>query len=127
MLLKIDKLYTMYRNAYFRVLTVFLIFTLFAVPLFAATKEDPCEREGIVVKNLTMLDLWHKKNNSECFILIHNHIFRIKPEDTVDIFSDLACNKLYCKDNPTYKDYKSFDTNGDCRVRILPDCTLSDM
>ncbi len=26
-----------------------------------------------------------------------------------------------------YADYKSLDTDGDCRVRILPDCNISDM
>lgn len=97
-----------------------------AVYSFAAT-EDPCSKEGIIVKNMTMLDLWYKKNGGECKIWIHNHIFNIKPEDTVEIFSDLACEKRYCKDNPTYRIYKSLDMNDDCAVRILPHCTLSDM
>lgn len=117
----------MFRNLYFVVFTIFLLFTFFTVPLFAATEEDPCRKEGIVVKNLTMINLWYKKNSGDCSILIHDHIFRIKPEDTIEIFSDLTCNRLYCKDNPTYENYKSFDTDGNCRVRILPKCSLSDM
>ena len=116
----------MYRNIYSGALTTFLILVILVASSFAATK-DPCAEEGIIVKNLTMLDLWYKKNGGECTIWIHNHIFVIKPDDTIDIFSDLICKTPYCKDNPTYEIYKSFDKNRDCRVKILPDCSLSDM
>jgi hypothetical protein len=57
----------------------------------------------------------------------NNHILRIGAEDTVEIFSDLVCSKLYCEDNPTYKKYESLDANSNCAVRILPLCNLSDM
>lgn len=116
----------MYGKLYSGALTTFLILVLLVASSFAATK-DPCAEEGIIVKNLTMLDLWYKKNGGECTIWIHNHIFVIKPDDTIDIFSDLICKTTYCKDNPTYEIYKSFDKNRDCGVRILPDCSLSDM
>ena len=105
----------------------FLIIAFFAAPSFAATKKDTCAAEGMIVKNMTMLDLWYERNGGECTIWIHDHILMIKPEDTVDIFSDLTCETLYCEDNPAYEDYKSTDQNGDCGVKILPDCTLSDM
>ncbi len=98
-----------------------------AVPSLALSASDHCASQGILVKNLTMLDLWHKKNGGDCSILIHEHALIIKPDDTIKIFSDLTCKTRYCIDNPTYKDFKSVDTNGDCKVRILPDCTLSDM
>jgi hypothetical protein len=116
----------MYGKLYPGALTTFLILVLLVASSFAATK-DPCAEEGIIVKNLTMLDLWDKKNGGECTIWIHNHIFVINPKDTVDIFSDLTCKTTYCKDNPTYEIYKSFDKNRDCGVKILPDCSLSDM
>ena len=116
----------MYRDAHFGISITLLIFALFAAPL-SAEAEDLCSGEGIIVKNMTMLDLWYKKNGGSCTIWIHEHIFRIKPKDNIEIFSDLTCKKKYCKNNPTYRDYKSLDTNGDCSVRILPDCNLSDM
>ncbi len=116
----------MHRNFYFGMSITLLIFALHAVPLSAEGK-DLCSGEGIIVKNMTMLDLWYRKNNGNCTIWIHEHIFKIRPEDIAEIYSDLACKKKYCKNNPTYGDYKSLDTNGDCSVRILPDCNLSDM
>ena len=117
----------MQRNLYVGALCTFLIFVLFAAPLFAATKKDTCAAEGMIVKNMTMLDLWYEKNGGECTIWVHDHILMIKPEDAIDIFSDLTCETFYCENNPAYKDYKSVDKNGDCGVKLLPDCTLSDM
>lgn len=115
------------KNIYYRVLTTSLIILVSVVPLLAAAEEDPCGKEGIMVRNATMLDLWYKKNGGECFIWIHEHLFSIKPGDRIDIFSDSNCKTLYCTDNPTYKSYKSIDASGDCRVKILPNCTLADM
>jgi len=112
---------------YCRVLTTSLIIIFTTLPLLAATEEDRCSEEGIMVRNATMLDLWYKKNSGECFIWIHEHIFTIKPGDRIDIFSDSDCRTLYCTDKPTYKSYQSIDTAADCRVKILPDCILADM
>jgi hypothetical protein len=92
-----------------------------------AAEGDHCSGQGIVVKNMTMLDLWYKKDNGDCTIWRKNHILRMSPAETFEIFSDLACNKLYCSENPTYEKYKSLDADGDCRVRILSLCNLSDM
>jgi hypothetical protein len=117
----------MYRTLLRGLFLLLIILAFFLVPLSAATVKDQCREEGIIIKNLTMIDLWYKKNSGECSIWIHNHILRIKPEDRIDVFSDMACTTLYCKKNPAYKDYKSLDANGDCRVRILPRCTLADM
>lgn len=111
----------------FGILTTFLIVFFFIVPIFA-TQEDSCKQEGIVVKNLTLFDdLWYRKNNGDCIVWRRDHIIAIKPEDTIEIFSDLVCKTPYCAGPPTYADYKSLDTDGDCRVRILPDCNISDM
>ena len=117
----------MYKNLYSGVLTISLIIISIAVPLLAATEKDQCREEGIMVRNATTLDLWYKKNGGECFIWTHEHLFTIKPEDRMDIFSDLNCQTFYCANNPNYKDYKSVNATGKCRVKILPNCTLSDM
>ena len=115
----------MNRGCCFSVFIV-IICLLYAVPLSAIAK-DRCGKDGIIVKNMTMLDLWYKKNSGSCTIWRKNHIFRTGPGDAVEIFSDLACSRFYCEDNPTYEKYKSLDVNGDCAVRILPICNLSDM
>jgi hypothetical protein len=111
----------------FSVMITLIVFIMFGIYHSVSAVEDPCRDKGIVVKNLTMLDLWYKKNRGECTIWIHNHIVRMKPEDTAEIFSDMVCKTHYCEANPTYKDFKSLDENGNCGVRILPDCNLSDM
>ncbi len=111
-----------------RVILIGLLAFLFVpVNSTAGTDSDNCAKEGILVKNLTMLDLWHKKNNGDCTIWIHGHVFRIRPKDKVEIFSDLTCKTSYCESNAGYKEYKAADSNSDCRVRILPDCKLEDM
>jgi hypothetical protein len=115
----------MSRKCYVGLFVAFICF-FYSVPL-SAIAGDRCSGEGIVVKNLTMLNLWYKKNSGNCTMWRNNHILRIGPEDTVEIFSDLACSKLYCEDNPTYKKYESLDANSNCAVRILPLCNLSDM
>ncbi len=115
----------MSRNSYLAILVV-LIVALYAMPVSAGTA-DPCSEQGIIVRNSTMLDLWYKRNGGACTIWIHEHIFVIQPSDTIEIFSDSVCEKPYCNENPGYSDYRSFDTNGNCGVKILPNCNISDM
>jgi len=112
--------------------TVILSCALFAAALsvgssYVVANDDPCSENGIMLRNATMLDLWYKKNDGACSIWIHEHRFTIKPKDTVRIYSDMDCKTLYCPENPSYKDYRSLDANGNCGVRILPKCNLSDM
>ena len=117
----------MYKNLFSKVLTTSLIILLMAEPLLAAIEEDQCGEEGIMVRNATTIDLWYKKNGGECFFWAHEHLFKIKPEDSIDIFSDMNCQAFYCANNPKYKAYKAVDAAGNCRVKVLPNCTLSDM
>ncbi len=112
---------------YFCILTICFIFIIIGAPLLAAAQEDQCGGKGIMVRNATMIDLWYKKNGGECLIWTHEHLFTITPGESIDVFSDSNCQKFYCGNNPTYKDYKSVDANGNCRVKILPKCNLSDM
>ena len=112
--------------------TMIVLFALFAatlsvMPSYSTADDDPCSQSGIVVRNATMLDLWYKRNDGACSIWIHEHRVTIGPKDAVTIYSDMDCKTLYCPKNPTYRDYKSIDVNGDCSVRILPNCNLSDM
>lgn len=113
------------RNFYIAIFII-LIIALYAMPVSAETA-DFCGEQGIIVRNSTMLDLWYKRNGGACTIWIHEHIFVIQPTDKIEIFSDLTCEKLYCDENPSYSVYRSFDANGNCGVKILPNCNISDM
>ena len=96
-------------------------------PLLALAEEDHCQGTGIYIANQTVLELWHTRNGGDCTIWTHHHILIIKPAETLIIYRDMTCKTEYCSKNPTYHVYKSLDANQNCRVRILPDCTLSDM
>ena len=107
--------------------SAFMVIALTFFPLLASADEDSCRETGIYIGNQTTLDLWYKRNDGPCTIWRHGHLLTMKPEDTLLIYSDMACKKDYCSNNPTYDVYKSIDANENCRVRILPDCTLADM
>jgi hypothetical protein len=117
----------MYKNLYFWVLATSLIILFSTAPLPVAAEGDLCREKGITVRNATMIDLWYRKNGGECSIWVHEHLFTLKPGDRMGIFSDSDCQTPYCPHNPKFKSYKSIDTGGNCRVKILPDCILADM
>jgi len=104
-----------------------MVIALTLFPLLTSADEDPCREKGIYIGNQTMLDLWYTRNGGPCTIWVHAHILTVKPEDTLIIYSDMICKTEYCSENPAYDVYKSLDANQNCRVRILPNCTLSDM
>jgi len=106
---------------------ILIVIALTLLPLFASADEDSCREVGIYIGNQTTLDVWYTRNGGPCTLWRHGHLLTIKPEDTLILYSDIACKKEYCPNNPTYDVYKSVDANQNCRVRILPDCTLSDM
>ena len=109
------------------VVPALMVIALTLFPLLASAQEDPCRETGIYVGNQTTLDVWYTRNGGPCTIWSHGHILILKPEDTLIIYRDMTCKTEYCPKNPTYDVYKSLDANQNCRVRILSDCTLSDM
>lgn len=111
---------------FFISLIIFSIFLVFTNIHCVGADEDPCKDQGITVKNLSWTEMWYKRKDSTCSILKRNYFFVIKPGEEIRLFSDMACEKPYCP-ACTYTDYKTFDTDGNCRVRILPGSTLSDM
>ena len=108
-------------------LVMVVILGAFSLQSACGAQEDGCRQKGVLVRNLSMRDLWYAQNNGPCTILVKDHSFLIKPGDKIGIFSDMICKTLYCRNKTVYKDFKASDVNGDCRVRILPECTLSDM
>jgi len=104
-----------------------MIVALTLFPLLASADEDPCREMGIYIGNQTMLNVWYTRNGGPCTVWDDGHILIIKPEDMLIIYRDTTCKTEYCSKNPTYDVYKPLDANQNCRVRILPDCTLSDM
>jgi len=104
-----------------------MVIALTLFPVWASADEDPCREMGIYIGNQTMLDVWYTRDGGPCTIWSHGHILIMKPEDTLIIYRDMTCETNYCSKNTTYDVYKSLDANQNCRVRILPDCNLSDM
>ena len=104
----------------------FMVIALTLFPLLVSADEDPCREMGIYIGNQTM-DLWYTRNGGACTIFVTGHLIIIKPKDKLIIYRDMICKTEYCSNNPTYHDYKFFDANQNCRVRILPECNLSDM
>jgi hypothetical protein len=103
-----------------------LIIALYMTPV-SVDAADFCAEQGIIVRNSTMLDLWYRRNGGACTIWIHEHIFVIQPTDKIEIFSDSICEKPYCGENPNYSVYRSFDADGNCGIKMLPNCNISDM
>ena len=115
------------RIPYQRMVPALMVIFLTFFPVWALSDEDACREIGIYIGNQAMLDVWYIRNGGPCTIWNHGHILIMKPEDRLIIYSDMTCKTEYCSKNSTYDDYKSLDANQNCQVRILPDCTLSDM
>ncbi len=109
-----------------KILSTLAVVALTFIPLLALADEDTCRETGIHIGNQTM-DLWYTRNGGACTIFVTGHLITIKPKDKLIIYRDMICKTEYCSNNPTYNDYKFFDANQNCRVRILPECNLSDM
>jgi hypothetical protein len=109
------------------ILPLIIVFTMTLVPVLSAADEDPCAEMGIYIRNATTIDVWYTRDGGPCTFWAHDHILILKPAETLVIYRDMTCETAYCSKEPTYDDYKSLDANQNCRVRILPDCTLSDM
>jgi len=115
------------RIAFRKTLPALMVITMALFPLWVSADEDSCHEMGIAVGNQTTRDVWYTRNGGPCTLWARGHLLTIKPEDTVIIYREMICKTEYCSTNPTYDVFKSLDSNQNCRVRILPDCTLSDM
>jgi len=104
-----------------------MVISLTLFPVLTSADEDSCREKGIYIGNQTTRHVWYTRNGGPCTIWNDGHILIMKPEDTLIIYRDMTCETEYCSKNPTYDVYKSLDADQDCRVRILPNCTLSDM
>ena len=107
-------------------LSVFFLFLFSAMSACFATDKDPCKDQGITVKNLAFKEIWYKPEGGSCFVLKRHKTFTIKPSEETGLFSDIACRTPYCPAR-IYSEYKSYDADGNCKVRILPHNKLSDM
>ena len=104
-----------------------MVVALTLFPVLTTADEDSCREKGIYIGNQTTRNVWYTRNGGPCTIWSDDRILIMKPEDTLIIYRDMTCETEYCSKNPTYDVYKSLDADRDCRVRILPNCTLSDM
>jgi len=110
----------------FMFISIFSLFSFSVTSACFATDKDPCKDQGITVRNLTFKDIWYEREGGSCTIVKRNYSFTIRPEEEIRLFSDSVCETRYCPDC-TYIYFKSYDENDDCRVKILPDNTISDM
>jgi len=110
-----------------RIAPALIVIVLALFPVLTSADEDPCREKGIYIGNQTMINVWYTRNGGPCTIWQDGHLIIVKPDDTLIIYRDMTCKTEYCSPNPTYDVYKSLDADQDCRVRILPKCTLSDM
>lgn len=104
-----------------------ILLLLSAAPPAVKAEDDPCKEQGIIVRNASTINLWYKKDKGNCALWTQQKLFTIKPKESADIFRDMTCQTSYCTKSLAYEDCSSFDTDRNCRVRILPNCTLSDM
>ncbi len=109
------------------ILPALMVIVLTFFPPSALAQEDSCRETGITVGNQTMLDVWVIRDGGPCTLWNHGHLLVVKSKESLVIYRDMTCKTEYCPTNPTYDVCKSLDANQNCRVRILPDCTLSDM
>ena len=120
-------LFTIGRGLFHKMLPFLIAMALTLSPILALAEEDPCQETAIYIGNQTILNLWYTWNGGECTIWSNHHLLMIKPEDELFVFRDNICKTEYCPNSPTDNVYKLLDDNQNCRVRILPECTLSDM
>ena len=109
------------------IISALMVIVLTLFPLSAPAQEDSCRETGITIGNQTMLDVWVTRDGGPCTLWNHGHLLVVKSKESLKIYRDMTCKTEYCPTNPTYDVYKSLDANQNCRVRILPDCALSDM
>jgi hypothetical protein len=110
-----------------KILPTLAVIALALIPIPALADEDTCRETGIYIGNQSMINLWYTRNGGACTIFATGHLIIINSEDTLIIYRDMICKTEYCSNNLTYNDYKSLDANQNCRVRILPECNVSDM
>jgi len=96
-------------------------------PFRVMAGEASCLESGMTVSNQTMRDLWVTGNGGRCFLWKNHHLFKLNPGATVVIYRDMNCQTEYCPMSITFDNLILIDLDQNCRVRILPDCNLSDM
>jgi hypothetical protein len=92
----------------------------------ASAEEGNCKENKMYVSNQVTVNLWYKRDGDDCSLLNKHNIFMISPGEVIQIYSDSTCKTEYCS-SLKHDDFRSFDRDGDCRVRILTGCLLSDM
>ncbi len=107
-------------------LSVAFLLLLCAASASLAADEDPCNDQGVIVKNLALKEIWYQPQGGSCIVLKRHSTFTIKPSEEVGLFSDILCKTPYCPAR-LYTDYQSFDADGNCKVRVLPFNALDDM
>jgi hypothetical protein len=108
-------------------LSALIMIGMALLPSRATAGEGSCLESGMTVSNQTMRDLWVRGNGGRCFLWRNHHLLKLKPGATVVIYRDINCQTEYCPMSITFDSLMLLDLDQNCRVRVLPDCNLSDM
>ena len=114
------------RIGFWKTLFALTMITMALFPLRVWAEDVSCGT-GIIVGNQTMLDLWIKGGDGRCHIWGKHGMLKVRPGVTVMVYRDMTCQTEYCSMSITFDDLMSIDLDKNCRVRMLPDCNLSDM
>jgi len=115
------------------------------LPFRVTAGEGSCLESGMTISNQTMRDLWvrgsgeirtnsgtmrdvwGKVSGERCFLWRNHRLLELKPGVTAVIYRDMNCQTEYCPMSITVDSLMLLDLDQNCRVRVLPDCNLSDM
>ena len=114
------------RIGFWKTLFALMMIAMALSPLRVWAEDGSCET-GIIVGNQTMRDLWIKGGDGRCHIWRKHGTLKVRPEVTVIVYHDTACQAEYCSMSISFDGLMSIDLDKNCRVRMLPDCNLSDM
>jgi len=108
-------------------LSALLMIGMALLPFRVTAGEGSCLESGMTVSNQTMRDLWVTGNGGRCFLWSKHHLLKLKPGAPVVIYRDMNCQTEYCPVSITFDNLILLDLDQNCRVKVLPDCNLSDM
>jgi hypothetical protein len=114
------------RIGFWKTLFALMMIAMALFPLRVSAEDVSCEK-GIAVANQTMLDLWVTGGGGRCLLWRNHQLLKVRPGVTVTVYRDMTCQTEYCSMSITFDGLMLVDLNKNCRVRILPDCNLSDM
>jgi hypothetical protein len=109
------------------VVSAILAITVMGSIAVAQDTADPCSQGGVYIVNLSVADLWYKRDGGDCTLWQYSKFnIPIRPGERIEVFSDLTCQTAICPEPLTYQGCKSVDRNGNCLIKVDYGCRLLD-